>query len=252
MDQHPRVTDAGNVPLLFIGDIKVAGLTPGDAARVIESALQEKQYMLHPHVQITIEEYANEQISVMGQVKDAGVYEITTPTPILSVLSMAGGLTDLADRHITIQRHGDPNQRITYFFSNGSDQALNQSIVVNPGDTVLVPKAPIVYILGDVTHPGGYPIITNDSKLSILQALTMAGAVTHTAVLSKTRLIRKTSEGNQDMTLNLASIEKGKSPDVELKENDILYIPFSWSKNIIISSSSIASSATSALIYAKP
>jgi polysaccharide export outer membrane protein len=223
MDQHPRVTDAGTV---------------------------QKQYMLHPHVQITIDEYANEEISVMGQVKDAGVYEITTPTPILSVLSMAGGLTDTADRHITIERHGDANQRISYFFSNGAERAMDQTIVVNPGDTVLVSKAPIVYILGDVARPGGYPIATNDGKLSILQAVTMAGAANHTAILSKARLIRRTPSGTQDMQIDLASIEKGKQADIDMHEDDILFLPFSWMKNAVLASSSIATSAGSALIYA--
>jgi polysaccharide export outer membrane protein len=250
MDQHPRVTDAGTVPLLFVGNVQVGGLTPGDAAKAIESILVQKQYMLHPHVQITIDEYANEEISVMGQVKDAGVYEITTPTPILSVLSMAGGLTDTADRHITIERHGDANQRISYFFSNGAERAMDQTIVVNPGDTVLVSKAPIVYILGDVARPGGYPIATNDGKLSILQAVTMAGAANHTAILSKARLIRRTPSGTQDMQIDLASIEKGKQADIDMHEDDILFLPFSWMKNAVLASSSIATSAGSALIYA--
>jgi polysaccharide export outer membrane protein len=252
MDQHPRVTDAGTVPLLFVGDVKVAGLAPGEAAHAIEAVLQDKQYMLHPHVAVTIEDYANEQISIMGQVKDGGVYQITAPTPILTVLSMAGGLTELADRHVTVQRHGNSGEKITFFLSNTSEQAFNQKLLVYPGDTVYIPKAGVVYVMGDVGRPGGYPIITNDQKMSILQAVTLAGTVNHTAVVSKARLIRKTENGLQDIQVDLASIQTGKKPDIQMLNDDILFVPFSWMKNAMLASSAIATSATSALIYAHP
>jgi polysaccharide export outer membrane protein len=222
MDQHPRVTDAGNIPLLFVGDVKVGGMTPGDAARTIEAALIDKQYMLHPHVAVTVDEYGTQQISVMGQVKSPGAYDVTAPEPILSVLSLAGGLTELADRHITIQRHGNPNERVSYFFSNSSDKAFDSNVLVNPGDTVLVPRAGIVYIIGDVAHPGGYAISTNDGKLGTLQAIAMAGYTNKTAISDGARLVRKTDAGVKEMPLHLASIEKGKSDDVLLQADDIV------------------------------
>jgi polysaccharide export outer membrane protein len=251
MEQHPRVTDAGTAPLLFIGNVQVAGLTPGDAATLIETTLKEKQYMLHPRVSVTIED-VNTEVSVLGQVKDPGAYVITAPTSIISVLSMAGGLADLANRHIAIQRHGDVHDRLEYFLSNDPTEALNSNIMVDPGDTVLVPKAPIVYVMGDVARPGGYPIVTNDSKMSILQALALAGEANHTAVLSKVRLIRKKPGGAEDQQIDLASVRKGKTPDVPLQEDDILFVPFSWMKNVALASSAIAQSAASALIYAHP
>ena len=177
MDQHPRVNDKGNVPLMFLGDIKLGGLTPGEAASAIETALIEKQLMLHPHVEVTIED-VNTQVSVLGQVNEPGMYVFTTPTSILSVLSAAGGLTELADRHIAIERRGDPHNKVEYFLSNSSKDAMDSDILVNPGDTVLVPKAAVVYVMGDVAKPGGYPIVTNDGKISVMQAVAMEGRQT--------------------------------------------------------------------------
>jgi polysaccharide export outer membrane protein len=249
MEQRPRVTDAGTVPLLFIGDVKVAGLTPGAAASLIETTLKEKQFMLRPRVSVTIQE-VNTEVSVLGQVNQPGSYVITAPRSILSVLSIAGGLTELADRHIAVERHGDAHDKVEYFLSNTSREAMDNQVLVNPGDVVLVPKAPVVYVLGDVAHPGGFPIVTNDSKMSVLQAVALAGTATHTAMLSKTRLIRKTPEGLQDMKLDLALIQNGKKPDIALQPDDILFVPFNWMKNMAVASSSIANSATSALIYA--
>jgi polysaccharide biosynthesis/export protein len=252
MEQTPRVTDAGMVPLLLVGDVKVAGMTPGDAAHEIEEVLKSKQLMLHPQVAITVLQYATQNVYVMGQVTNPGAYPITTPSSVVSVLALAGGLADVADRHITIERHSDPSQRVNYFLSNRSDEALNNDVLVYPGDTVLVPKVGIVYVLGDVGKPGGYPISTNDSQMTVLQALAIAGSANKTSVLSKARLIRKTANGTTDIPLQLAAIQNGKQADVPMEADDMLFVPFSWMKNIAIGSSGIATSAASAMIYAHP
>jgi polysaccharide export outer membrane protein len=252
MEQHPRVTDAGTVPLLFVGDVKLAGMTPGDAAHAIEDVLKQKQYMLHPHVAVTVEEYATQQVAVLGQVKTAGTYDITAPTPIINILSKAGGLTDLADRHITIERRGDANQKFSYFLSNSSEKALTDNVLVYPGDTVLVPRVGVVYVLGDVGRPGGFPMSSNDSDVTLLQALALAGAANKTALLSKAKLIRKTPNGPTDVPIELASVQKGKARDIALQPDDVLFVPSSWMKSLAANSSMIAAQATSAVIYAHP
>ena len=43
--------------------------------------------------------------------------------------------------------------------------------MVSPGDTVVVSRAGIVYILGDVNRPGGYVMSNNESQLTLLQGL---------------------------------------------------------------------------------
>jgi polysaccharide export outer membrane protein len=252
MDQHPQVTDTGMVPLMLLGNVKVAGLTPAQAASAIQDALVQKQVMLHPHVAVTIEDNESGQVYVMGQVKSPGAYEMETSMPILKVLALAGGLTDVADRHVTIEHHSDSAHKEVYFLSNNSTHALDDSLMVLPGDTVMVPKAGIVYVLGDVAKPGGYNISDNDSKLTVVQALSMAGYANKTAVLSKAKLIRETSNGQEDVPIKLAAIQEGKQPDILLQPGDKLFIPFSWMKNLMLTGSSIAASATSAAIYAKP
>jgi polysaccharide export outer membrane protein len=252
MEQHPRVTDAGEIPLLFVGNAKVAGLTPAAAGHVIELMLKTQQLMLHPQVSITIEQYSTQMVSVMGQVNKPGSFQISTAMPILNLLSVAGGLTDLADRHITIERQSDPSKRVDYFLSNRSDQALADHVQVFPGDTVLVPKVGLVYVLGDVGRPGGYPMSNNESQMTILQALALAGAANKSSVLSKAKLVRKTVTGTTEVPIALALIQAGKSPDVLLQTDDILFIPFSYMKNALLNGTQIAASATSALIYAHP
>jgi polysaccharide export outer membrane protein len=252
MQQEVRVTDKGTVPLPFIGELQVAGKTPAVAAKSIETALVEKHIMLHPQVAVGIKSFGTQNVSVLGEVHNAGEFQITTPQPILKVLSIAGGLTPLADRTITIQRHHDPSQQLRYYVSNNAEQALAASanVLVYPGDTVVVPKAEVVYVLGDVGRPGGYPMTTNDSKLTVMQAIALAGWANNTSKTSRIRLIRRTPQGQNAIPIQLAEIQKGKQPDLTLQPNDVLYIPFSWMKNVAMSASSIAASTSSAAIYA--
>jgi polysaccharide export outer membrane protein len=83
----------------------------------------------------------------------------------------------------------------------------------------------------------------------VLQAVAMAGAANKTAIRSKVRLLRHSSEGRHEMLLSLAKMEKGEVPDMALEPDDIIYVPFSYMKNIAVNGSSIAASATSAAIY---
>ena len=82
--------------------------------------------------------------------------------------------------------------------------------MVYPGDTVLVARAPMVYVMGDVNRPGGYVIATNDARLSVLQVIAMAGSANKTAMQSRVRLIRPTDHGEVELPVHLDAIEKGK------------------------------------------
>ena len=124
-------------------------------------------------------ELATQDVSVLGQVRTPGTYSITTPQTILKVLSLAGGLTDAADRNVTVKRSRSGEQ-IKYYVSNNAEQALSDVVMVYPGDTVLVARAPMVYVMGDVSRPGGYTIATNDARLSVLQVIAMAGSASKT------------------------------------------------------------------------
>jgi polysaccharide export outer membrane protein len=248
MEQQVRVTDDGNVPLAYVGSIHVAGQTPGTAANMIQEALMEKKVMRKPQVTVRMMELATQDVSILGQVHTPGTYSITTPQTILKVLSLAGGLTDSADRNVTVKRNKSGEQ-LRYYVSNNSEQALSDVVMVYPGDTILVARAPMVYVMGDVGRPGGYVIATNDQRLSVMQAIAMAGSASKTAVQSRVRLIRTTEHGEVELPVHLDAIQKGKQPDMMLQPDDILYVPFSWMKNVAIGSSSIGAATAGAAVY---
>jgi len=248
LEQHARVTDAGDLPLMIGRPVKVSGLTPAEAGHVIGTALVDGHFLLKPQVLVTVEEYATQKVSVLGEVHTPGAYAIGTPRSILDVLTLAGGLTEIADRRILIQRR-DSSQTLAYFVSNKPGTALETAVSVNPGDTVLVPKAGIVYVLGDVRQPGGYTMTNNDAQLSVLQLVARAGGTNNTAVPSHARLIRKSADTYTEVPVQLSSMQKGASPDLPLQAGDIVYVPFSYLRNFAANASGIAATIGSAAVY---
>jgi polysaccharide export outer membrane protein len=253
LDQHPRVTDAGEVPLIGVGAVKIAGLTPAEAATVVHDKLIAAHYLNHPEVTVTVEQYATQTVSVLGQVRASGAYPIGTARPVVDVLALAGGLNEVADRNIVIERRGDPDHPLHYNLANDGVLALQTSVLVYPGDTVMVPKAGIVYVLGDVNRPGGIVMDNNSSELTLLQALARAGGVSRTAKQGHAKLLRKDATGYHETQLSLGEIQKGRQQDIALAPGDVLYVPFSYAKNIAVSGSSgIISSLSSAAVYSMP
>jgi polysaccharide export outer membrane protein len=249
LDQHPRVDDVGNAYLLFLGQVSLAGKTPSEAAKTIAAITIAKQLMRHPQLVVTVDHYATQDVVVLGEVNKPGNYSIATPRSVLDILSLAGGLGPLADRHIAI-RHRDPTaQSTSYFVSNDPGKIATEDVKVSPGDTLIVPKVGFVYILGDVGRAGGYPMSTSESKLTMLQTLALAGSANKTAGLSNVRLIRKRAEGYVEINFSIDAIQKGKQPDIPLEANDVIYVPFNYGKNFILNGTAIAASVASAAVY---
>jgi polysaccharide export outer membrane protein len=248
LEQHARVTDAGELPLILGANVKVVGLTPAEAARAVEKRLLDGHFLLNPRVLVSVDQYATQNVSVLGEVKSPGAYPIGAPRSVLDVLTLAGGLTDLADRKVMIERHGT-SERVPYFVSNQPGVAMDTSVRVDPGDTILVPKAGIVYVLGDVSRPGGYTMTNNEAQLSVLELVARAGGTNRSAVPSHAKLIRKTNGTYTEMAIQLSAMQKGNHADMPLQADDIVYVPFSYLRNFAVQSAGVAASVGSAAVY---
>ncbi|RRA48245.1 polysaccharide biosynthesis/export family protein [Acidipila sp. EB88] len=250
LEQHVRVTNAGTIPALLAGTVSVQGLTPGEAASLIETRLLTGGFLLHPHVTVAVDQFATQSIFVLGQVHTPMALASPVPRTVPEVLAQAGGLTEVASSRITIQRHAG-GALLTYQNTNDAEKALNQNILVYPGDTVFVARAALVYVLGDVDKPGAYAMTDNHGTLTALEALTFAGGAHPTASPAHTTLVRKTADGQHSTTLiSLDAMRKGKEPDIPLESDDILYVPFSNWRNVAVGLPGILAQAGSAAIYA--
>ena len=104
-------------------------------------------------------------------------------------------------------------------------------------------------MLGDVGRPGGY-VMQNNSRMTVLEAVAMAAGVNRTASEAHARIIHNTNGKFQERELPLKEIEAGTAPDELLEADDVIYIPFSFGKNMLMGTNSIVAATSSALIYA--
>ena len=251
LDETARVSDSGDLQLVLGGSIHVASLTPAEASRLVEGALIRAQVMYQPKVLVTVAQYTTQGVTAFGQVVKPGTYPIETGRSVLDVIALAGGFSEFATRHIVVERHGTGEQ-LQVFVSNDPSDTTASKVLVYPGDRVVVPKTSFVYILGDVTKPGGYPLANNESSLTILQAVALAGGTSNAAVPSKTRLVRRKPDGGYlELTVNVSAMQKGKQPDQIIQPNDILFIPFSYLRNGALGFAGIYSAAAGAALYTR-
>ena len=103
MSTHAKVRSDGRIAVPFLGDVAVAGKTPGALAKEVEGGL--KSYVTTPNVTVSVDEFQPITVSVIGEVAHPGTVAIDRNTGILQVLANAGGLTENADReHIFVLR----------------------------------------------------------------------------------------------------------------------------------------------------
>jgi polysaccharide biosynthesis/export protein len=245
-----RVGQNGQVSLPVLGLVKVEGLNAVEAARRIEAELRSHGIMLEPHVTVSVVEYATQGATMLGEVRNPGVYPTFGGRRLLDMIALAGGLAPTAGKLVTIAHRNDPGhpEAIT-LVPNAQALGEQQNPVILPGDTVVVARAGIIYILGAVNKPGGY-LIDNSEHVSLMQALTLAGGWDKAAALSKARLIRKVPEGHKELMLDLKRVLDGKQADVAVENGDILYLPMSIGKTLAYEGMTAAvTAAQTAVVY---
>jgi polysaccharide export outer membrane protein len=229
-DQQVRVGQDGNVSLNFIGSVHVAGLTTSQAQDLIARKLVAGGYFAQPQVSIFVVEYATQGVSVMGEVLKPGVYPLLGSRRLFDVLSLAGGTGPKAGRVVSISRREHPEAPRSVLLSNDPVESAKSNIDVFPGDTVVVSRAGVVYVVGDVKKPSGV-IMDNGTDMTVLQAIAMAEGTNRTAKLNDAKLIRTTPTGRQELPLPLKDMLSSKAPDMRLQAEDIIFVPTSAAKS---------------------
>jgi polysaccharide export outer membrane protein len=245
-----RVDSAGNLALPLCGRLKVGGLTSNEAAKLLETTLIDKLILVRPQVNVDVKQYAGSFVTVLGEVGMPGRVTVIAPVRLTDILAQAGGLTALAGQRIKIRHAGGEaraDDDMPYARSDSNHQA--GSMLVGAGDTVMVPRAGIVYVLGAVYHPGGY-LMQEDGKLDVAQALALSGGTILTARTNGLRVIRKRADGSVlDFSLSYDGIAAGRQTPLELMAEDVVYVPMSKVKATLTDATSVLSAATSAAIY---
>jgi polysaccharide biosynthesis/export protein len=246
-----RVSNAGDVILPLVGAVHVAGLDAVDLQNLIRQKFIDGGFLKDPQVTVFVVEYATQGVTVLGEVRTPGVYPALGTHKLVDYISFAGGLTPLAGAHVTITRvsHPDDPEQVR-ISSKGVSKPLNNPEIF-PGDSIFVEKTGLIYVIGDVVRPGGFPM-DNDEHLTILQALALAQGTTYAAKKSSTKIIRTTPQGHETIPIDLKKIFASKAVDELLQDNDILFVPNSSAKTALKNTESILPIAASATIYRVP
>jgi polysaccharide export outer membrane protein len=221
-----RISSTGDIYCALIGPTHVAGLTTEEAAQLIQKRLSA--FLKAPYVSLFVTEYASQGASLLGEVAKPGVYPVLGDQHLFDLISTAGGLTDKAGHSITITHRSDPDKPVTVPLSRNLSDHPESNIKVFPADTIVVRRADIVYVVGDVGRPSG--LLMDANGLTILQAVALSGGTTRTAKLSGVRILRKSPSGMTETPVELKKIMQAKAPDVSLQANDILVVPSSTGK----------------------
>lgn len=228
---HPQVNANGDIQVPYLGPVHVNGLTISQASELISAKWREGDYIQSAQVNLQITSAPSDTIAVTGEVKSPTVLPAVGQRRLLDVIAAAGGLTPMASHLVTITRRGsDQPIQVLIDANPANSQATN--IPVYPGDTVLVPRAGIVYVLGSVKTPSAFPIATT-TPFTLTQAITMAGGAMFEASLSSTRIIRTEGDSRRAIALDMKKIFNGKQPDPILQADDIIYVPGSLFKGAV-------------------
>lgn len=225
-----RISNDGELYLPLIDYVHVADLSLEEAQKLVEKRLEDGGFVRNPHVSIFVDEYSSQGVTVLGEVTKPGIYPVLGDRKLLDMVSSAGGLTDKAGRTVTVTGRNQLDKPRTVTLSRNLTDTQENNVTVHPGDTVVVHRAPIVYVVGDVGRPSG--LLVDNGSLTVLQAIALAGGTNRTAKMNGARIIRKGAGGNgvTETPIALKKMLEAKAPDITLQADDILFVPVSGAK----------------------
>ena len=269
-----RVSSRGQLSLpLLPARIQAGGLTAGELEHALEQNLQASQLVNHPQVNVSIKEYRSHPITVVGAVRKPTVYQAVGRTSLLQVLAYAEGLADDAGSTIVITRSAGRSPVATTAApsdttaSSLAEEASPETIVIRlsdllesgdprfnigleGGDTVAVPRAGIVYVVGAVNRPGGFVLKDDREEMTVLKALALAEDLKPTALRSRAVIVRKDPAKGEttEIPVNLSKILGAKGSNPALQANDILFVPDSGGKRALRRAAEAALQITTGIV----
>src|SRR6266566_787627 len=246
-----RVGPAGQLELPLLAEaVEAAGLTPPQLSRLLVKKYGEEEIFSNARVTVAVKQSRIHSITVVGAVKSPQIYPLFGKTTLLDVLSQAGGLSDDASNMALVIRGGVAIQALkgsgacTPPNKPNSDIACTETFTIDlkrlmetgepasnvelyPGDRVTVQRAGVVYVVGAVNRPGGFPLRSTEEEMTVLKALALAEDTKSTAQKSKAVIIRKNSQENerQEIAVDLKKVLAGRAPDPRMQPSDILFVP---------------------------
>ena len=217
LSMETRVNEGGAISYPLLGRVQLAGLTVTAAEQHIASELKRRDFVKDPQVIIVVTQVRANQINVLGQVGKPGRYPLDlTGMRMTEVLALAGGVIAGAGSDtivLTGNRDGRPFRHevdLPRLFAPGGNA---EDIVVAPGDTVWVDRAPQIYMYGEIQHPGAMRL---ERGMTVMQAVAAGGGATPRGTLKGLKVTRRGADGK------MQTLEP--SMEDTLKDGDVVFV----------------------------
>lgn len=239
-----RIGTSGDINLPMIGRIRARGKTVEQLEQEVTARLS--LFIVEPQVNIFVSDFRSRPVTITGAVVAPGIVQLRGVSTLFNVLALAGGPREKATR-VRLSRSLE-NGQIPYRTARedldhkfsvvdlpakelADGRSLGANIVVKPNDVISVleqQEPQLVHIVGDVVKPGAVELV-NESTVSLMKLLAVAGGLTRTASPQKTVIRHIGAEGVQSETasVNVKKIIEGKAKDLELGSGDIVFVPSS-------------------------
>jgi len=215
-----RVTANDTIRVSLIGEVSVKGLSVSQVSKKLEELLADG-YLINPQVDVFIKEYRSKKATILGQIKNPGLFELEGETTLLEFISKAGGILLDAGNTATIKRKSiQKNQEDSIIIDlenlvKRGETSLN--VPIKDGDSVYIAKADIFYVSGEVKKPDSYKL---DSDMTVIKAITRAGGFSNIAAKGKVRIIRIIN-GEKQLLENV-------NMDEPILPDDVIIVPESF------------------------
>ena len=239
-----RIGSSGDIYLPLVNYVHIAGLTPEEAQNLIQTRLASGGFVRNPHVNVVVDEHVSKGASLLGEVARPGIYPILGQEHLFDLISAAGGFSATAGRSVSITHLSTPDKPEVVPLTRNLSDSPESNVLVFPGDTVIVRKADVIYVVGNVGRPSGF--LMDNGHLTVLQAIALAGGTTKTAKLNGVTIIRRGPGGATETPIQLKKILEAKAPDQNLEAEDILFVPSSAAKIAMARTVDVAVQAASA------
>ena len=222
LNQTVFVRPDGRTSLPLVGEIMVAGKTIQELqdhlAKVYEKTVQSAV------VTVIVKEIKSRPVYFVGGFGRPGPLQLTREMALLQAISVVGGVVPGGDAEKGYVLRGDKRTAVDFYklLQKGD---LSQNSRLEPGDTVVVPIADLVYVQGEVRAPSPLKYTTD---LTLLKAITQAGGFTPLAASGRVDLLRgRAGEKKERIRVDVDKIMRApdENPDVILKPDDIIYVP---------------------------
>jgi polysaccharide export outer membrane protein len=224
-----RVGQDRAVELPLVGVVTVAGLTVRQAEDLIAARLVSAGMYRNPQVSIQITESPNGVATVTGEMH--GIIPVFGGRRLYDVLSASGGLTPLSSHTIVVNRPG-LDKPIVVNLGTDAARSAEANIPIFPGDTIVISRVGVVYLLGDFKTQGAIPLQQN-APLTLMKAAALGGGTTFSGKYSDLRIIRTNGVTRSVVRVDIDKVVHGKTPDPVLQADDIVFLPTDWLKSAI-------------------